>query len=221
LEATAFDDPDLEGTGDLVLPGPYPRSRRPSGGLVSNVSDLLRLGRFLLAADVFPRMRTPHGSPIGGVYGLGLFGERVGGVEVWGHGGSWGGFQSILLLVPERDAVFAGLTNASLGGKALRLVEDAFLEQAIGSRRVEPPYRKLDLSAFASFAGTYENSDGRYVVEPAGDGLLVHVAGEELIGLPLDEQTFRVPLGKHVGERFDFPRDGILRFGGRLAARAA
>ena len=31
---------------------------------------------------------SPQGQPTAGVYGLGLFGERVGGVEVWGHGGS-------------------------------------------------------------------------------------------------------------------------------------
>ena len=52
----------------------------------------------------FAQMRTVHGKPIGGVYGLGLFGERVGGVEVWGHSGSYGGFQSSLLVVPDATA---------------------------------------------------------------------------------------------------------------------
>jgi len=93
LEATSFGEPDLEGTGPDALPGPYPRARRPSGGLVSNVPDLLRFGRWLLAWPEFARMRIVHGKPPAGVYGLGLFGERVDGVEVWGHGGSRGGFQ--------------------------------------------------------------------------------------------------------------------------------
>src|SRR5947209_3157705 len=83
--ATPFDDPDVPGTGPDAADGPYPRARRPSGGLVSNVPDLLRFGRHLLDQ---PQMRIVHGKPVAGVYGLGVSGERVGGVEVWGHQGS-------------------------------------------------------------------------------------------------------------------------------------
>ena len=85
LESTSFGEPELAGTGAGVEPGPYPRARRPSGGLVSNVPDLLRFGRWHLAQPEAAQLRAPHGEPLGGVYGLGLFGERVGGVEVWGH----------------------------------------------------------------------------------------------------------------------------------------
>ena len=80
-------------------------------------------------------MRIVNGKPTAGVYGLGMSGERVNGVEVWGHGGSYGGFQSSLLVVPDRAAVFAALTNASLGGKALRQLEDEFFERLLGARR--------------------------------------------------------------------------------------
>src|SRR5213082_83316 len=58
LEATSFDDPDVPGTGPDAADGPYPRARRPSGGLVSNVPDLLRFGRHLLDQ---PQMRIVHG----------------------------------------------------------------------------------------------------------------------------------------------------------------
>ena len=67
-----------------------PRPLRPTGSC-AHAADARAAGR-----------RTAK--PPGGVYGLGLFGERVGGDEVWGHPGSYGGFQSPLLLVPSRDA---------------------------------------------------------------------------------------------------------------------
>src|SRR5207247_9381535 len=109
--------------------GPYPRARRPSGGVTSSVIDVARLGRLLLADPLLRRMSVPHGKPSGGVYGLGLFGERVGGVEVWQHPGSYGGCHSSPVRFPDRDAVFAGLTNASNGRQALRRIEDEFFER--------------------------------------------------------------------------------------------
>src|SRR5205814_3236658 len=129
LEATSFEGPPgVPGTGRDAEEGPYPRARRPSGGLISTVPDLLRFGRHHLATSASARMRIVHGKPSGGVYGLGLSGERIGGVDVWGHPGSYGGYQSQFLLVPDRDAVFVGLTNSSVGKQALREVEDAFFE---------------------------------------------------------------------------------------------
>ena len=101
LESTSFGEPELAGTGSEAVPGPYPRARRPSGRLVSNVRDLLRFGGRLLADPGSARLRVPLGQPTSGVYGLGLGGERVGGVEVWGHSGSYGGFQSSFRLSPN------------------------------------------------------------------------------------------------------------------------
>jgi CubicO group peptidase (beta-lactamase class C family) len=223
LESTSFAEPDLEGSGALVLPGAYPRARRPSGGLSSTVDDLLRFGRWHLASPASAAMRIAFGTPVRGVYGLGLAGEVVGGVEVWGHGGSYGGFQSSLLVVPERDAVFVGLTNGSNGGKALKQVEDEFFRLVVGDTRHDPPYRKLGNDQYEAFAGTYENDDTRVEVTfPAGsDGLLVADGSEELIVLAIDERTFQVPVGERVGDRVDFPRPGLGRFGGRLAVRAS
>lgn len=220
LEATSFAEPDLPGTGRDLPPPPYPRARRPSGGLTSTIDDLLRFGRFHLASRAAAAMRTARGRPIGGVYGLGLFGERVGGVEVWGHPGSYGGFESSFLTVPARDAVFVGLTNAERGGKALRRIEDAFFEQVLGEPRRLPPFVSLPPERYASFAGSYENVDGPLVVRhEGGDELIVTAGGEEAAVRPIGERAFRVPAGDHVGERLDFPRDGFARFGSRLAVR--
>jgi CubicO group peptidase (beta-lactamase class C family) len=221
LAATAFDEPELAATGRDALDGSYPRARRPSGGLVSNVDDLLRFGAHHLAHPSSARMRTVRGRPTGGVYGLGLWGERVGGIEVWGHGGSYGGFQSSFLTVPTRDAVFVGLTNASLGSKALREIEDAFFEHLLGSARRVP--ETVDLPPFARDAvtGSYTNGEATYDVGAAASGVTVTMDGEVLAARPIGDRTFEIVEGDHVRERFDFPLPGFGRFGSRLAERVA
>jgi D-alanyl-D-alanine carboxypeptidase len=218
LEATSFGEPDLAGTGPDAADGTYPRARRPSGGLVSNVHDLLRFGQHLLAD---PRLRIVHGKPVAGVYGLGLSGERVGGVEVWGHSGSWGGFQTSLLTVPDRDAVFVGLTNASRGGKALYCLEDEFFQRLLGARRRVPATFDLSHEAREAFSGSYANSDAWYEVSFAIDGLSVKFEDGEFAARPLGERTFEITEGARVRERFDFPLEGLGRFGSRLAERVA
>lgn len=218
LEATGFGEPELEGTGPDAAAGPYPRARRPSGGLVSNVGDLLRFGERMLDA---PQLRIVHGKPVGGVYGLGLAGERVDGVEVWGHGGSWGGFQSTLLTVPERDAVLVGLTNASRGGKALWEIENMFFERVLGARRRTPPTFDMPADVRESFTGSYANSDGWYEVAFSVDGVAVTFEDGEHAARPIGERTFEIVEGDRVRERFDFPLEGFGRFGSRLAERVA
>jgi CubicO group peptidase (beta-lactamase class C family) len=219
LEATSFGEPDLAGTGADALPGPYPRARRPSGGLVSNVPDLLRFGEWLLDSPDFARMRVVHGKPPAGVYGLGLSGERVGGIEVWGHGGSWGGFQSSLLVVPDRGAIFVGLTNHSRGGKALRAVEDVFFERVIGARRRVPETVALPDDVRRGFSGSYANSDAVVEVELAVDGLSVKLEDGAYAARAIGERTFEITEGDRVLERFDFPLEGFGRFSSRLAER--
>lgn len=216
LAATSFDEPDLDGSGAGAENGPYPRARRPSGGLSSTVTDVLAFGERLLAEPSFARMAVPRGKPIGRVYGLGLFGERLGDAEAWGHPGSYGGFETSLLAVPARRAVFAGLTNSSEGRAALDELTDAFFERAVGRRRRVAPFVELPASILETFAGTYASTDARYEVEPANGGLVVRVGGEDHVVRPIAERTFRVVDAR---DRVDFPRDGLARFGSRLAKR--
>jgi CubicO group peptidase (beta-lactamase class C family) len=220
LESATFGEPDLPGSGPGAEEGAYPRARRPSGGVAATVHDVLALGRHLVSDAVAP-MRVVHGRPVGGVYGLGLFGERVGGADVWGHSGSYGGFQSSLLTVPSHGAVFAGVTSSGRGAKALRIVEDAFFEHVLGSRREPPRFLSPAAGELEALSGTYENNDSRYVVEPAGEGLAVQLDDGEHVALKIGERTYSIPTGLHVGERLDFPRDGLGRFGSRLAERVA
>lgn len=219
LEATSFGPSDVAGTGADAIDAPYPRARRPSGGLASNVPDLLRFGRRLIAA---PELRRVHGRPVAGVYGLGLWGERIAGVEVWGHGGSWGGYQTSLLTVPSRDAVFVGLTNASRGGKALDRIEDEFLRRVVGAPR--PRAKTVDAPAdvLRGFTGAYSNGEERFEVEAAAGGGLRVTFGDGVYGArPIGPRTFEIADGERVEERFDFPLPGFGRFGNRLAERLA
>ncbi|HZU20964.1 MAG TPA: serine hydrolase domain-containing protein [Gaiellaceae bacterium] len=222
LEATSFDEPDLEGHGRDVPPPPFPRARRPSGGLTSTVADLVRYALWHLAQDDGGRLRTVQGKPVAGVYGLGLFGERVAGEEVWGHSGSYGGFTSSLLTVPARGAVFAGLTNSELGTKALRTIEDAWLEQAVGARRRVPPTVELPREALEAVAGCYRTPDGPVQVEAGGEGLVAHLPdGAAVHARPIAARTFEIVTRPYTGERFDFPLPGFARVGSRLAERIA
>jgi CubicO group peptidase (beta-lactamase class C family) len=185
---------------------------------VSNVTDLLRFGERLLTE---PRLRIVHAKAVAGVYGLGLQGQRVGGVEVWGHGGSWGGYQSSLLTVPDRDAVFVGLTNGSRGGKALFDLEDEFFDRLLGERRPVPPKVELSDEERDELTGSYANSSAWYEVSFAVGGLSVKLDDGEFGARAVGERTFEITEGDHVRERFDFPLEGFARFGSRLAERVA
>ncbi len=222
LEATSFEGtPDVPGTGRYAEDEPYPRPRRPSGGLISNVGDLLRFGRHHLATPAAARMRIVHGKPVGGVYGLGLGGERVAGVDIWGHAGSYGGYQSQLLIAPDRDAVFVALTNGSTGRQALRAIEDAFFERLVGERRQARETVELPDEVLEAFVGTYANSDAWTEVTTLPDGLLLTSDDEEMPARPIGAHTFEITDGEFVGDRFDFPLEGFGRFGGRLAERVS
>jgi hypothetical protein len=142
---------------------------------------------------------------VAGVYGLGLAGERVGGTEVWGHGGSWGGFQTSLLTVPERDAVFVGLTNGSNGGKALFEAEQEFFRRLLGAERIERPTVTLPRPTLDGFTGTYANSDGWYEVEAGPAKLAVTVSDATFHARAIGERTFEIVEGARIRERFDFP----------------
>ena len=220
-----FDEPDLAGTGPGAADGPYPRPRRPSGGLVTDVGDVIRFGRWLLSQPWAAALRRVHGRPVSGVYGLGLFGERIGGVEVWGHPGSTFGFQSNLLFVPDRGAVFAGLTNSGNGARALAEVEQLWLERVVGARRTRRETVELPAEVLAAFSGTYANREIRAVVSSGGDGLVAEVVDGaeevEVSARPIGPRRFEVVGGAFDGDRFDFPLDRFARFGSQLLPQVA
>jgi CubicO group peptidase (beta-lactamase class C family) len=221
LESTSFAEPEVPGTGADAVEGPYPRARRPGGGLVSNAADVVRFGQHLLGSPDAARMRIVHGKPDAGVYGLGLFGEKVGDVEVWGHGGSYGGFRTAFSVVPDRDAVFAGLTNSSRGRNALREIEDAFFQRVIGEKRASPETVALPRETREALSGTYANSSSWSEVAVAGSGVAVTLDDEEHVARAIGPRTFEITSGERLHDRFDFPLEGFGRFGSMLAERVS
>jgi hypothetical protein len=139
--------------------------------------------------------------------------------EIWGHPGSYGGFQSTLLLVPSRDAWLVALTNSSLGSQALRDVEDAWFEELLGARRRVAPTVELEPAVLARLAGSYENEDMTVTVTPGGEGLLLQTDDLEATARPISPTTFEIVGGDADRNRFDFPLDGFARIGSRLARR--
>ena len=214
LEATSFGEPSLAGTGRDAVDAPYARARRPSGGLVSTVDDLLRFGEWQLAERRTEALRVVAGKPVGGVYGLGFFGERVGGMDVWGHGGSYGGFQSSLLLVPEEAAALAVLTNSWRGSGLIRRVVESLGITSRALALASVPER-ID--------GTYALDELAATVEMSGDGLIVSARERDPVtgsststsfpARALGGGVFGFARGVLLSHRLDFPRAGVARIG--------
>ena len=122
LGATGYDEPAAAARGHVqegetgqraVLEDAYPVTRRPSGGLWSTVADLVRFGEHQLDAD--PLLHEPRAEALGAGYALGWWVRDLGGRTALDHEGSVGGYQSLLLLVPEERLVLAVLTNSWRG----------------------------------------------------------------------------------------------------------
>ena len=242
LTRTGFGAP--EATGHLqVAPGSaehepvgdgYPRARNASGGLVSSVGDLLEFAAFHLGEQDTEVLRRPVVDTPGGDYGFGFWLERVGDHELWGHTGSYGGFESRLVLEPGSGFAFAGLTNSGGGSVALEQILDTVLEHALGTRREPPETVPLPAAELALLAGSYGNAELELQLQPEGDRLAVEaveidrVSGARTPLPPLRARSLGARLFALEGDeweraRFDFhPRDGaprFVRFGSRLAER--
>ncbi len=235
LERTSFGSPDASGHArGEPLPDAYPRARRASGGLVSTVGDLLEFARFHVDEPDTAALREPVVDTPGGWYGFGFALERVGELELWGHSGSFGGFESLLVLEPERRFAFAGLTNAESGALALRESLDAVLEEALGVRREPPPTAKVATAELARVSGRSAHAELELDVRAAEGGLELDAVeidrstGErtEQRGIrarPLGGRLYAVEGGEWDGARFDFhPGRGVpefVRIGSRLTPR--
>lgn len=208
----------------------YPRVRRPSGGLYSTVSDLLRFaahhlgGPGPLSADSTRAMQIPQVEVPPGGYALGWSTRSVGGREVVEHGGSVLAFESLLLLVPAETLALAVLTNSSRGDVAIRGVLET-----LGLARDEPPSIPLEADELRSLAGSYRAQGGEVTVTALEDGLRLRIVEIDPFGdrlehpplrmEPIDLREFVVRDGDLRGERVDFPGPRWLRVGGVLAER--
>ena len=232
LDATGFGEPESRGhhqprPGERVHeptpPVPYPRARRPGGGLVSSAEDLLRFAVFQLDDPRVAGMREPRATTPAGAYGLGWFCERIGDEEVWSHLGTYGCFQTLLALVPGRRGAFVILTNG-LGGDAVRReVADALLAERWSVRREPAPMVELPPAELDALAGSYRSSELDASIAVGGPGLRLDLVEHDWAGghavlppleaRPVGGRTFALVGGQWDGERFDFlPADGPPRF---------
>jgi CubicO group peptidase (beta-lactamase class C family) len=207
----------------------YPRVRRPSGGLWSTVGDLLRFaehhlgGPGPLAPASVAEMQRPIVSGPGFACGLGWFLTRRGRLTVE-HMGSVGGYQSLLLLVPGEQIAFAALTNSNRGLASIRDVAEQ-----LGLGVDVAPNKPLSPEALEALAGRYLGQDLEIELAVTDGELELAfidvdpLTGEEHKhqGVPtrsVGDREFEILAGEWRGERFDFPREGIVRLG-TLAVR--
>jgi CubicO group peptidase (beta-lactamase class C family) len=199
LQDTGFETPDDPVLGTLperVVADPaYPLERRPSGGLWSTVGDLVEYGR--AHCQDWADLHEPVGDALGAQYALGWW-VRDG---VLDHEGSVGGYQSLLLLVPDEEMVLAVLTNSWRGSALTRHVVE---ELGLAS----PPAQPSDNAG---------SVDGRYGLDGfaavIADGSVTETEGDPLTGVPVER---RYPLSSDatlMSWRSDFPRPGVARIG--------
>lgn len=205
LRNTSFETPPdaVLGTlpSDVVADPSYPVERRPSGGLWSTVGDLIEYG--LAHCRDWAHLHEPVAEALGARYALGWW-VRDG---VLDHEGSVGGYQSLLLLAPERGLVLAVLTNSWKGSALIhRVVKGLGLAPASGT----PP--------------AAEPVEGRYAIDGfeavLADGSITEIETDPLTGARLES---RYPLrldAPLMSWRCDFPRSGVARIGWVALPRA-
>lgn len=237
---------------ELIRSYAYPRARRPSGGVISTVVDLLRFAGWHMGTGVgnagtgihlSPELRDAMRDPLvrlreadAEAWGIGwnLMPANDGTVVI-GHGGSYGGFQTQLTLVPERGWAVAILTNSARGGMANAEIEQWLLAHDLGLDVADPEPVALDAGALAAFVGEFRQPDAAFAFSVAADGL--DLAFTESYG-PVPEETpppirlrpvgardFLATEGPFKGIRADFmpdPETGAfskVRVGLRVAER--
>jgi CubicO group peptidase (beta-lactamase class C family) len=242
LSRTSFDEPEARGHIQPQLGAanhepapavPYPRARRPSGGVVSTAPDLLRFAAEHLRDRGLQHLRQAEAETPAGAYGLGWGLERIEGLDIWAHDGAYGGFQTTLALLPDRDAAFTVLTNGDAGEAVVRDVSDAVLGESFGVRRRPPPTAPLDDGEIDMLTGFYASGEVEASVSRDGEGVAVDAVSIRPTGerdwlprqraRPIGTRTFAIVGGQWHEERFDFlPQQGrpaFLRLGSRLHPR--
>ncbi len=132
MTRTGFDRPGDDelpptGTGD-----PFPRVRRPSGGLWMPVDDMLRFATFVAAdSRLLQQMGTARTDAEPGIgYGLGMF--TVDGLGVLMHPGDWHDFHASLAIVPQHALATAVIAHGDGTRDAVRRVALAEFERWTG-----------------------------------------------------------------------------------------
>ena len=240
LEHTDFEEPAGAAPGHVqdgetghrrAQSADYPVGRRPSGGLWSTVEDLLRFaahqlgGAGPLSESRLASLREPQAEALGARYCLGCWRRELeGGRTAFDHEGSVGGYQSLLLVVPEERAALAVLTNSWRGsGLIRRVVRELGLVP-----RAEPVFATADIQVRPPVR--YELDGAEAVVERKLGLFVAEAETDPVTGTRIERAPYQVdPLGGVVygfaggllmSHRIDFPREGVARVGWLALPRA-
>jgi CubicO group peptidase (beta-lactamase class C family) len=227
----------------------YPRARRASGGVISTVGNLLSFANWHLGhtADgpaVSRELRESMQLPLTSLrtsdkesWGVGWnIRYATDGTKLVGHGGSFGGYQTLLTLIPDRNLAYAVLTNSAQGSKSIKYIERAILKSELELELKVSDGVAIARSELEQFAGTWRQPLATYHVVPVDGGLDIVIDTTDHRGAvqqqtgplrfePLSGSDFIVREGLHKGTRADFvpnPESGrfeFLRFGLRVARR--
>jgi CubicO group peptidase (beta-lactamase class C family) len=152
-----------------------------AGGLIASVRHLLRWCRFqrsgtaddgttILGPESLARLHTPvvTADAVEDI-ALDWFVHDTDGVTSIEHGGATPGYLSDLVIVPERDLAFVGLTNATNGAATNRRVRRAALAALAGVSEEDPrpdPSLPVDVRRVC---GHYEHAFALLTVTPGDD----------------------------------------------------
>jgi CubicO group peptidase (beta-lactamase class C family) len=185
---------------DVAADPSYPEERRPSGGLWSTVGDLVTYG--LAHCSRWPELHEPVADALGARYACGWW-VRDG---VLDHEGSVGGYQSLLLIVPEQELVLAVLTNSWRGSTLIRRVVEGL--------RLVP----LKQAPVVPVSGTYALDAMEATVE---GGRITERETDPLSGTVVERKYPFSSDAALMSWRSDFPRENVARIGWAALPRVA
>jgi CubicO group peptidase (beta-lactamase class C family) len=236
-----------DGTAAVQEPYALPRIANPAGGLIASIEDLLRYGMFqagigpdrtdVLSGDALTTMQTgivPGGSlgqvRVEGV-GVSWFTIEREGVKLVSHGGGTNGQQSLLVIAPEREFVFAMLTNSESGGDLALLAARWLVKALLGSTALEDkPGVPLDAENVTDAFGTYTAPDGTsltietgFVAQGPPRIVVIDESGEPVFLDSLEKDVWFAQ-DTYTRKYVDFVRNdqgevGWIRMGGRLTPK--
>jgi len=181
----------------------------------SNVGDLVRWALLLMdgggpvlssrsaAAMQHPHQWT-HFTP-DRFYGFGIMIEEYEGLDVRQHGGSFTGYGTYVLWVPERRFAVALLTNVTW---ALSEAAYCIVDEVLEPDPVEPPDLSTDPSTWKSFVGDYVITDEMGTTTEA----TIYLEGDRLMGWFTDPAVpgsgFTSELDQEYLDTFHYDSDG-------------